>query len=149
MCMARADDFLRTYCGNEMGQVIAEDIPEMRRFLRRSLNLLRQRPLILPQMDFANDQLSQQYDADYRVERIVDEVHFMERYGAPFLQLADACAFGFRRFFAGQRYGDHYIRAILSDPAGLPEEWPAYSAMFFNGPAEGEAFQPVVPGQPI
>jgi hypothetical protein len=36
-----------------------------------------------------------------------------EKRSAPLLQIADACAFAFRRYFAEERYGDELVSAML------------------------------------
>jgi hypothetical protein len=47
------------------------------------------------------------------VDRIVDTVYFAEKDEAPLLQIADACAFCFRRYLAGQKYGGLWIKEML------------------------------------
>jgi hypothetical protein len=54
----------------------------------------------------------------------------MERDNAPFLQIADACAYGFRRFLASKEYGQEYLDALLgAKDSKLPmrENWSSYS----------------------
>jgi hypothetical protein len=81
LCMGRADHFVRTFCGMEMATVVAEDVQKMRGFLRVALNALRVKPLHFAQM-FQTGSSQPKRDASkesYRVERIIDEVHFMVR----------------------------------------------------------------------
>ena len=124
LCMGTVDKFLRDECKGEMGQVVAEDIPEMRATLRNSVNLLRARRLQLPMVTYKRTSPERESEEDIWVERIVDEVHFLERHGAPCLQIADACAYGFRRYLTGQKYGDLYGAAILGEDYEMPRhDW--------------------------
>jgi hypothetical protein len=150
LCMSRCDHYLRTRCGNEMGQVIADDNEEMRRFLQYALFLLRKRNVQLAAA--LKDQIKSpdEFDgSDERVARIIDEVHFMQRAsGSHFLQLADACAFGFRGFFTGHRDGKTYLDAILPKIRELPptEVYSTYHAIFFPVNPEGKVWHPFSPG---
>jgi hypothetical protein len=47
----------------------------------------------------------------------IDEALFMDRYGSPFLQIADACAYGIRRYYSDQPYGDSYSARCSSGRA--------------------------------
>jgi hypothetical protein len=50
------------------------------------------------------------------IDRIIDTVHFVSKGDAPLLQIADACAFCFRRYFAEQEYGGEWVEAMLGSP---------------------------------
>jgi hypothetical protein len=52
------------------------------------------------------------------IKNIIDVPHFVEKSGAPLLQLADACAFAFRRCLSGQPHGDDLVYAMLGNDWG-------------------------------
>lgn len=49
--------------------------------------------------------------------RIVDDVHFTRKGGAPFLQIADACAFIIRHHFEKKPYSQEYVKVLTNDRA--------------------------------
>jgi hypothetical protein len=57
-----------------------------------------------------------------KISRIKDGAHFVGKADAPLLQIADACAFGLRRFFAEQKFGDEFVQSILGTPL-IREDW--------------------------
>ena len=70
---------------------------------------------------------------DMRVTRIRNSVHFVEKGEDPLVQVADACAYGFRRYFAKEKFGLEFVQAILGDekmlrnfapPGGAECYWP-------------------------
>jgi hypothetical protein len=153
LSMASADKIIRDRCGTEMAQVIAEDHPEMKRMLRSIINILRVQPLTLPNTTFdSNLPGSKKEPEPYRVERIVDEVHFMDRRGSPFLQIADACAFGLRRYFSDLSYGDSYMDDMLgADGVRPPYEkakWASHHTVYFNVCPDGRLFNPFDASKP-
>ncbi len=134
-----ADRNIRRHAGpREVATVVAEDVPEMRRFLKQVPMMLRQRAIHL-----APDQLRRTVEdeeaghltqsGDIRVVRIRNSVHFVEKMDDPLVQIADACAYGLRRFLAREKFGDDFARAILGDerhmrvfssPGGAQCYWP-------------------------
>ncbi|GEM_PF-4149362 len=50
---------------------------------------------------------------DIRITRIRNSVHFVDKAEDPLVQVADACAYGFRRFFAKEKFGVEFVRSIL------------------------------------
>jgi hypothetical protein len=145
LSMAQADKIIRNRCGIEMAQVIAEDHPEMKRLLRSAVNVLRFQPLTLPNTSFSSN-IPKSQPEPYRVERIVDEVHFMDRHGSPFLQIADACAFGLRRYYSDLTYGDSYMDEILGSGKVQPPhgkaKWASHHVAYFNVLPDGRLFNP-------
>lgn len=118
-CLERADFFLRNYLnGAEVGTVIAEDVPEKRRFLAAVGMSFREqsqtlepdmlRPTQVQRLGFAPME-----PVTYTIENIIDVPHFVAKSGAPLLQLADVCAFAFRRGLSKQRGGDELLAAML------------------------------------
>ena len=123
-CLERADLFLRKYLdGKEKGLVIAEDVNEKRVVLRRSGLMFREKPLQLSsetmQKTRAQEVLGEEPEGHhYTITNILDVPHFLEKADAPLLQLADACAFAFRRYLSGFKYGEDLILAMLGPEEG-------------------------------
>jgi hypothetical protein len=150
MCMGRADHFLRTNCGWEVAQLIAEDNQKMRRHLNKALHVLRVSPLKAIE-ERSESGKTEIFEGGYEVQRIVDEVHFMERgNSAPFLQIADACAYGIRRYLASLPYGADYMSAIAP---GIPLNRPDFtkggrvSSVLFRTNPDGTVWQPSLPAR--
>jgi hypothetical protein len=123
-CIGEADNLIRTEYGTEVAQVIVDDNVEMRAILSHAMNLMLGRPLRVPAFTNGPGGTSATRDAEYRRERVVDEAHFLPHKNAPFLQIADACAFGLRRHFAGQSHGDEYLHSITgAQQMLLPPAW--------------------------
>jgi hypothetical protein len=136
-CVANADQYLRTYANpSEVASIVAEDVHDMRRFLRAGIDMLRERPNTLPAGAFMPTSENIEFGTSplpfqWKITKIVDNIHFEVKTSAPLLQIADACAFSFRRRFADQRYGEELVRAMIKNPLG-GDEWKA--------PASGAAF---------
>ena len=56
------------------------------------------------------------------VQRIIDKIEFLEKDDSPMLWLADSCAYAFRRFLAGQKYGDEAIETVVGHRLE-PNDW--------------------------
>lgn len=118
-CMERADYFLRTYLkGEEIGVVVAEDVPSKKRELAQMAMIQREEPIPLPaehQSQSTADKAQGIFPDDtvLEIKKIVDVPHFAEKAQAPLLQLADACAFTFRRYLSRQSEGENLIHALL------------------------------------
>jgi hypothetical protein len=124
--MERADLFLRKYLsGAEIGSVIAEDLPEMKRFLS-AFGLLHREPggqFTAPAEHFRPEKWQEALGVspdpvDYRIDHIVDVPHFVSKGKAPLLQLADACAFAFRHCLSKKDHGDDLVMAMLGPEHG-------------------------------
>lgn len=113
-CALRADGYLRERCDEgEIATLIAEDVPEMRAQIRGMFEIAKY--FYVPP-HIVGDQMPHQ-----GISQIQDGIQFAEKSQAPLLQVADACAFCFRRFFSEQSYGVDLIRSM-----GLnlnPSEW--------------------------
>jgi hypothetical protein len=116
--MSRANKYIRDWAKpEEVATVVAEDVPEKRKFLKQALKI--------PNLDIPltsefirptkNEIMSgeiTQVNAG-QIDKIIDTVHFAGKEEAPLLQIADACAFSFRRYFSEQNYGDVLVREML------------------------------------
>lgn len=132
-CVARADSWINKYARhNEVATVIAEDVPESKRLLRRMTKHLLA-GYTIPQQDIQLTQplphplLTLDEFRKRKISRIRLPIHFVEKQDEPLLQVADACAFGFRRFLSEQPHGLDFVEAILGarkSIADFPiEEW--------------------------
>lgn len=141
LCIGVADRNIRRHAGpREVATVVAEDVPEMRKYLKIVPRILRDNPINLPQ-DFLRETVSDK-EAGYfvqrgelRVCRIRNSVHFVDKSEDPLVQVADACAYGFRRYFAGEKFGIDFVKTILGDerhlrnfasPGGCECYWPQH-----------------------
>lgn len=115
MCVSLADKYLRRCADQiEVATIVAEDVPSMRRFLRATLELARGEPILNEALvRLTRDENIDLSDPKWSISRIVDTVHFVEKSHGPLLQVADACAYGFRRLFAKQTRGDEFSESIL------------------------------------
>jgi len=138
-CLARADKYIREHGRlEEVGTIVAEDVPEMRKFLRIAPTVFREHPLIMsPDGIWPTEAEKRQghitQESEFRVSRIRPNIHFVEKGDDPILQVADACAFGFRRYFSEQRFGKDFIVAILGREENLAD---------YAGPSSSGAFYP-------
>jgi hypothetical protein len=69
---------------------------------------------------------------DLRATRIRNTIHWVDKQDDPMVQIADACAYGLRRYFARQSFGEDFSTAIVGDikvlrnfayPAGAECYW--------------------------
>jgi hypothetical protein len=131
-CIGRADKYIRDHCNHrEVGTVIAEDIPDMRRFLKLAPRLLRDCPIIPRPGDLmptaaerAQGYITQ--EGEQRVNKIRNSMLFAEKDEDPMLQIADACAFSLRRYFSELEFGRDLIRAVRGNEPNMDD---------FMGPA--------------
>lgn len=138
-CLALADRKIRDYGRPlERAVVIAEDVPSERNSLRAMIDGLSRNPVVLTRehirrtpTDEALGYIRQR--GEMRITRIRNPVHFVKKADDPLVQVADACAFGLRRFFAGEDQGELFFQAILgptelaknfSPPGGAECYWP-------------------------
>ncbi|MGN6270444.1 MAG: DUF3800 domain-containing protein [Sphingomonas sp.] len=123
-CLERADLFLRKYLdGREIGTVIAEEANERKKLLSAVSLRLRKEPLYLSSGALLQSSWEKALNASpkphlYTIKNIVDVPHFVPKSGAPLLQLADACAFSFRRFLSKKSYGSELCLAMLGEYEG-------------------------------
>jgi len=111
-CIGAANEFVRTEYENELAQVISDHHSEMPEILRTTLNDLQARPFPVETVVPREGRDLEVRTKLLRADRIIDEVYFLERRSAPFLQIVDAVAFGLRRYLARQSSGEDYLHAI-------------------------------------
>jgi hypothetical protein len=139
LCIAAADRNIRRHAGpREVATVVAEDVPELRRVLRGIPRAIRQAPFTFPP-ELLRQTVSDleagfcKQVGDMRVTRIRNSVHFVEKADDPLVQVADACAYGLRRFFAGEKFGVDFSRAVVGDVKKLRK---------FSSPGGVEFYRP-------
>jgi hypothetical protein len=120
-CIAMADRNIRRHAGpREIGTVVAEDVPEIRRYLSASASVFRDKPFFCPPslLRVVPSDVEAGYNTqsgEMRVTRVRRAVHFVGKADEPLVQVADACAYGLNRFFSQRQFGTEYARAILGD----------------------------------
>jgi hypothetical protein len=123
-CIERADFFLSNYLnGSEVGVIIAEDVPEIRRHLSNIGMIFQKVSLTLQSEDMRSSNWetvtgTKPRGHTYEINNIVDVPHFVQKNGAPLLQLADACAFAFRRCLEKRPIGSDLVRTMLGERDG-------------------------------
>ena len=139
-CLTVADRNIRRHAGpREVATVVAEDVPEMRRHLKAVPRVWRDNPMHIDaemlrktSKDVEAGHMVQ--SGELRITRIRNSVHFVEKAEDPLVQVADACAYGFRRYFAKEKFGDDFAEAILGNhqllshfdtPGGCDCYWPS------------------------
>jgi hypothetical protein len=116
LCLTQADNFLREYVQHdEIATVVAEDVPKIHKYLKQTLKFPAR---LFPKDQQKFTQIKTSYGVktqlqEYRISRIIDTIHFAEKEQAPLLQVADACAYGFRRYFAELSLGEDFMYSIL------------------------------------
>lgn len=128
-CVLEADGYLRERCDEgEIGTLIAEDVPEMRRQLRMAFEMARVLYVPPQLLDINGGSMHQ------GISQIQDGIQFADKNQAPLLQIADACAFCFRRFFSEQSYGNQLVQAMGIDLK--IQDWlgPMSSGLFSHEP---------------
>ncbi|WP_157696572.1 DUF3800 domain-containing protein [Porphyrobacter sp. CACIAM 03H1] len=101
-CVIGCEYYIRTYGDiNELGMVIAEDTPTARKKIKDIHTELTSKKSTFPV-----------YRDFLPLQRIIDTVHFASKADSPLLQFADACAFAFRRYFAGYNDAEPYVDAL-------------------------------------
>lgn len=129
MCMGRADMYLRKHTPeHEIATVVAENADAIRDYLRGAIEVMRPYEVVPAYVIGVRPTKAEQesgailQDGTQKVTRIIDTVHFVKKDDAPLLQIADACAYGFRRYFEEQTFGREYVRTILGQDL-IDEDW--------------------------
>lgn len=138
-CIGIADRNIRRHAdAREVASIVSEDVPEMRKFLKQIPSMLRYNPFYFTQ-DMMRKTISDEevgyftQSGDLSVTRIRRSIHFVEKSDDPLVQVADACAYGLRRFFSNQKFGQDFAEAIVGNvqclrnfgpPAGAECLWP-------------------------
>lgn len=115
-CVVEIDGFMRDRTpSNEVATITAEDVPELKHFLKKMLHVFQRAPALQVPL----------------VQRIVNPIQFQDKDDCPLLWLADACAFAFRRFLGGETTGDRFVEAVVGhDLAQWPESNGQYTFVF-------------------
>ncbi len=123
-CAERADNFLRKYLhDDEVGAIIAEDVPDMRKSLDLAFQIFKKMPHALGPDQQRASKWEREMGSDpecvqYEIRNILGGPHYVKKRCDPLLQIADACAFSFRRFLSRQTNGDSLILAMLGPSEG-------------------------------
>lgn len=157
-CIARADSFINKYAKrNEVATVISEDVPESKSLLKHLARYLLRTGYEIPKEDVrlvrAHDRPLEDVDGFRirKVSRIRMPIYFAEKQDESLLQIADACAFAFRRFLSEQDHGRDFVESILGGARRLQDfpidvwgggifNWsngPTFSASWTFGPWRG------------
>lgn len=118
-CMGRANKYVRDWgMPNEVATVVAEGVPKKQKTLKAMFRVQPNVPMtnqyVIPTyQDKAAGKILQTNSGP--IDRIIDTIHFVEKREAPLLQIADACAFSFRRYFADQEYGCDLLFDMLGE----------------------------------
>ena len=119
-CLGEADRWMKHSAkSNEIATVIAEDVPESKRLLKFVARWSTKSP------------------GEYQISRIRMPIHFVTKGEEPLLQIADACAFGIRRYISKYSHGEDFLQAIGStrNIGFLNAERPLGSGTFCKPPA--------------
>ncbi len=137
-CLSRANKYIRDWTEpHEVGTVVAEDVTVNKKYLRKTLQLkvnpafpLTADYVIPTARDKAAGQILQTKAGP--IDRLIDTVHFAEKDEAPLLQISDACAFSFRRYLAGQDFGEEIVTQMLGEPLIWSDWQGPISEVVFN-----------------
>ncbi|MDR6952700.1 hypothetical protein J2X65_002059 [Ancylobacter sp. 3268] len=118
-CIAVSDRNIRNHAGpREIAYVVAEDNINMRKYIRNMPAYIKDNPLYIgkdmmrrTEKDDKKGYIDQ--DGDLSVSRIRNPVHFVEKKADLLVQVADAVAFGFRRYLSEEPMGVDFVRSIL------------------------------------
>ncbi len=142
MCIEQADDYVRRFCGEqEVATVIAEDVPEVKAWIAKLVTGTRDKGGWIVKPEHQRPTKAQIESGDLPkerftgIKRVIDTVHFVGKREAPLLQVADACAFGFRRYFADLSFGTECVRAIVGQDL-VRDDWQAGMSQFTFYPSD-------------
>jgi hypothetical protein len=111
LCISVADQYLRERTGRFCtARLIAEDVPKRKRALQRALKYVRENPGSQIRSTDNKEGEILYFPGIYKIR---GEPEFCKKRKAPLLQLADACAFGLRRYFGGFGDGEVFATSIL------------------------------------
>lgn len=126
-CIARADKHIREHCGpREIGSVIAENSDgRMRKFFHAAVDVWRDKPIVLPTGSVRPtlEKLDRGYvtqEDEFRVTRIRKSILFLQKNEDPLTQMADAVAFGLRRYHCGLEFGQDFAKSIFGPSPAPP-----------------------------
>lgn len=153
-CIARADSWINKYARpNEVATVLSEDVPRTKTLLKHLARYLLEPGYSIPKEDvrlanFGDGAPLATVDEfrNRKISRIRLPIHFVEKQEEPLLQIADACAFGMRRFLNGQSHGQDFANAIIGGPQKLENfpigEWSGGIFRWADGATASYSFGP-------
>ena len=103
LCVGDADECIRNALPMPAAGVCICEDTDKRNLLRWITSNLSRNPLTVPGMA-----------APYRVERMIDTVHFVKKGQAPLTALADVCAWIIKRYVGGNTEAEPYVRTLLA-----------------------------------
>lgn len=119
-CIERSDLFLRKYLNSkEVATIVAENVDGKESFLRNVTDQWKKMPEFLSgsmceKTEFQKiNSLGPEDILFYISNNTVDSIHFLPKSGAKLLQLADICAFSFRRYLSKMKNGRDLCLAML------------------------------------
>jgi Protein of unknown function (DUF3800) len=142
-CLGEVGRYMRDHTGfDEKAIVIGEDVPEMRKLLLRTFDVAKVYSVagpggerrVIPSV-MGTTRTTNIADLEIEVTR-VESLRFVPKADDPLLQVADACAFGLRRYFSAKKFGTElatYIFGTLPD-ADLPVPLLQYGLSWFGPP---------------
>lgn len=149
MCVTKADEYIRDYCEpGELGTIIAEDAPEMRSLIRSAVDFRKKNPVKMPLWMLKSPRDGMVHSTRFgervfEITRIIEQVNFVPKESSPIVQIADACAFGFRRFLADQSHGHSFVRSIVGYDLDI-RDWSGSASLAKFPPTNGESTTPTM-----
>jgi len=125
-CIVKADARLIHEGPNIFGRVIAEDVPDVKKILLKAGLFLKNSTLVFEaqHQEPTQKQVSESIQPEpfeFKISRIDTAINFENKSGDPVLQVADACAFGLRRFFSNQPMGEEFAQHMLGEVPNLKD----------------------------
>jgi len=133
-CIAQADKWIRQFARvGEIGTVVAEEPAGMKKWLKFSTRMFKTamhfEKVAWTEQDKAQGYCSQ--ETDMLITRTRGTVHFVDKADEPVIWIADACAYGMRRFHEKQSFGDEMMAAVHGRPVSHGEYPSSTSFGFF------------------
>jgi hypothetical protein len=140
-----ADSFINKYAKhNEVATVISEDVPESKNLLKHMARYLLRTGYEIPKEDvrLTRPVATSLEDVERfrvrKISRIRMPIYFAEKKDESLLQIADSCAFAFRRFFSEQDHGCDFVQSIIGGSPKVEDfpigEWSGGIFSWSNGP---------------
>lgn len=132
-----ADRYMRRESGrDEVLTVVCEDVERVKDACRALVAHVRANPIKFDPSLLVLTEDEQKHGPDggeYAITRIVDTIHFVEKKNGPLLQIADACAYAFKRYFEGKSRSQEWLENILGQDLKDKQLW--------KGKSHGQTFQ--------
>lgn len=135
--IAAADRWIRRFAKHDEIATLVAEHNDIKKKLAVALQILRDKGLTLPPGMLAPTEAEKRIgyirqDGNMRVARVRKAIHWVGKDEDPLVWLADACAFGLKRYFAELSFGEDFCRSIVG---GLP-----LMSDFRGGPCLGQTF---------